>query len=57
MPSTLSNCNAVFGSTGALPAMISLMSFGERPHRRASSAWDRPCAARRSSITQPVGTA
>ena len=41
-PSTFSNWRAVFGSMGALPAMISLMSFGERPQRRANSAWAIP---------------
>ena len=36
-PSTLSNWTAVFGSIGAFPAMISLMSCADRPHRRARS--------------------
>ena len=53
-PSTFSNWRAVRGSRGALPAMISLIGFGERPHRRANSACEMPCASRRSSRTHPA---
>ena len=42
---------------GALQEMISLMSLGERPHRRANPACEIPWAARRSSMIQPGGTA
>ena len=55
--STFSNWSAVSGSSGAFPEMISLISLDERPHRRAKSACERPCTARRSSRTHPGGTA
>lgn len=56
-PITFSNCSAIFGAMETFPEMTSLMSFAERPHRRASSACEMPWAARRSSMIQPGGTA
>ena len=47
----------LFDEGRATPEMISLISLGERPHRRANSAWDMPCTSRRSARTHPGGTA
>jgi hypothetical protein len=57
MPRTRSNWRAVSGSTGALPAMISLISFADRPQRRANSACDISRASSISASTAPGVTA
>ena len=51
------SCRAVSGVTGAVPAIIRLIREGDRPQRRANSAWDIPQTAKRSASTAPGAAA